>query len=164
MSKTKAKRTVSCGGCGEDGHNTRTCPVRTGPVVEEAATVAAPVAVATSAPVAKVETPAPPVPIKTKIDMREHPPARPRREAPTADRGTAATAAPYRCVKCNSVAILAIVRVTNHVETQRLGRTIFKGDLRCEQCLNKPDPAMLILKWGVMPGATITEEEANAKP
>jgi hypothetical protein len=161
MSKgSKAPRTVKCGGCGNEGHNTRTCPSKEAPRSETAtATATPPEPVVETKTEAKTEVPPPPVPKKTRIDTRE---ARPRREAPTGDRGTAATAAPYRCPKCNQVAILVVVRVKDHVLSQRAGRDIFKGDQRCEQCLNKPDPTTLILKWGVKPGETVTEAEANA--
>jgi hypothetical protein len=88
------------------------------------------------------------------------PPSKPR-DAPTGDRGTAATAAPYRCPKCNQVAILLIAQVKDYVASQRAGKDVFKGDQRCEQCMNKPDPCNLILIWGAKPGQSITEVEAN---
>lgn len=140
------KRTVTCGKCKGKGHNARSCTVsaeggvKKGPLTETT-----------------VELPDPPKK-RTRIDTRE----RPRREAPTADKGTAATAAPYRCVKCNSVAILAIVRVKDHAASFKKGKEIFMGEMRCEQCLNKPNPAELILKWGAQPGEKITAEAANA--
>lgn len=157
MSKAKAARTMTCGGCGETGHNTRTCKGAAPVPAPEAAPAATVVEAVAPAP-EPAKVPTPPVPIKTKIDMRE----RPRREAPTADRGTAASAAPYRCPKCNSVAILAIVRVKDYASSQRLGKEVFRGDQRCEQCLNKPDPTSLILKWGVKPGESVSDAEANA--
>lgn len=156
MSKAKSHRTVSCGGCGQDGHNKRTCPSKGAPTT---ATAVAPPPVVTSPEPAPppAPTPKPVAPTKTY-----KPPTRVR-EAPTGDRGTAATAAPYRCPKCNQVAILVIVKVKDYVRSQQTGKEVFKGDQRCEQCLNKPDPTTLILKWGARPGETITEEEANPK-
>jgi len=130
MAKTK-KRTVTCGKCKEAGHNARTCP--TGATVE----VSTPEVV--TAPV-KVEPP------PTKV--------RARREAPTADRGTAATAAPYRCEKCNNVAILVIVKIKDHMASHRQKKEVFMGDMRCEKCMNKPTPSDLILRWGAVPGET----------
>jgi hypothetical protein len=150
VSKSKPARTVSCGGCGQDGHNKRTCPSRT------STTPAAPIAVAE--PPKKVVEAAKPTP----PNPRAHKPPTRQREAPTGDRGTAATAAPYRCPKCNSVAILVIVRVKDYVKSQQQGKDVFKGDQRCEQCMNKPDPCSLILVWGASPGQTVTEQQANA--
>jgi len=141
--KTAKKRTVTCGKCKDTGHNARTCPTK------ESA-----VAVAT--------TEAPPSPVKTLAPKEEKPRSKRDRPAPTADRGTAATAAPYRCVKCNQVAILLIVRVKDHNESFKKKKDIFKGEMRCEQCMNKPSPAELILVWGATPDQKVTSEVANA--
>jgi hypothetical protein len=78
-----------------------------------------------------------------------------RRPAPTADTGTAATAAPYRCPKCNSVAILVVVKVKDHNKSFKKERDIFMGETRCEKCMNKPSPSDLILKWGAKPGEVV---------
>lgn len=143
------KRTVTCGKCKEEGHNARTCPngtkatseVKKGQITKT-----------------EVELPDPP---KTQAPKPEDEP-RPRRAAPTADTGTAATASPFRCPKCNQVAILAIVRVKDHNESFKKKRDVFKGDTRCEKCLNKPDPAELILVWGASPNQKVPAEVANA--
>lgn len=139
--KTKSKRTVTCGKCKETGHNARTCPTNKKPS----------------------DTPAPAVKIKkTESEVREAARevreaeraaqvARRRRDAPTADRGTAATAPPYRCTKCENVAILVIVKVKDYLASSKAGRDIFKGETRCEQCMNKPTPSDLILVWGAKP-------------
>ena len=136
--KTKSKRTVTCGKCKETGHNARTCPTS--------------------------KEPTPPVkPKKTESELRDEAREaerkvqvdRRRRDAPTADRGTAATAAPYRCKKCENVAILVIVKVKDYLASAKAKRDIFKGELRCEQCMNKPSPTDLILKWGAMPDETV---------
>jgi hypothetical protein len=79
----------------------------------------------------------------------------PRREAPTADRGTAATAAPYSCKKCNAIAILVAVKVKDHNESFLKKKEIFKSELRCEKCMNKPVPSDLILKWGATPDEVV---------
>jgi hypothetical protein len=84
----------------------------------------------------------------------------PRRPSPTKDTGTAATAAPYRCVKCNSVAILVIVKVKDHNASFKQKKEVFKGDMRCEQCMNKPEPSDLILVWGAKPGQTVEDVDA----
>jgi hypothetical protein len=55
-----------------------------------------------------------------------------------------------------------VVRVKDHAATFTEKRDVYKGDQRCENCLNKPDPAELILRWGVKPGDMVTPEEANA--
>lgn len=146
---------MTCGKCGGSGHNSRSCAPATSVAPVKAEVV--------KGQIDKVETviPDPPVGRKTKIDMRDENP-RPRRPAPTADTGTAATASPFRCTKCNSVAILVIVRVKDHHETFRQKRDVFKGDQRCEHCLNKPDPAELILKWGALPDEKLSPAEANA--
>ena len=137
MAKAKAKkRTVTCGKCKETGHNARTCSEKA---------------------VAVKETPAPvaPTPAVLKTEKPSVRPPRPRREAPTQDTGTAATAAPYRCKKCNNVAILVIVKVKDHMASHRQKKEVFMGDMRCEKCMNKPSPSDLILKWGAMPGETV---------
>lgn len=136
-------RTVTCGKCGNTGHNARTCKAEGAQKVAETA--------ATTPP------PPPPVPTKTRIDMREdrRESKTPRRLAPTADRGTAATAAPYQCAKCNSVAILLAVRVKDHGASFKQGKDVFASEIRCEKCMNKPVPTDLILKWGVRPGEVV---------
>jgi hypothetical protein len=158
MSKSKVKRTVACGGCGADGHNKRTCPSKG--AIGSPVTATAEPPVTTSAPEVKAEVVAPKPVVLPK--GREVVSTR-KREAPTADRGTAATAAPYRCPKCNQVAILVIVRVKNYVASQTEGKEVWRGDQRCEQCMNKPDPCSLILVWGAKPGQTMTDAEVNAK-
>jgi hypothetical protein len=156
MPKKKAeKRTVTCGKCKETGHNARTCPtsakaeVKKGPVTSSV-----------------TEVPDPPKKkgTKTRIDMRveEDRERRRQREAPTADTGTAATAAPYRCPKCNAVDILVIVRVKDHSASFKKGTDVFTGEMRCQSCMNKPQPAELILVWGAKPGQKVTPETANA--
>lgn len=160
MSKPKTKRTVACGGCGGEGHNKRTCPNKGTAEAPAVAPATAEPPVTTSVPetVAKVE------PVKKAVPPKEDAPSPRRREAPTADRGTASTAAPYRCPKCNQVAILVIARVRDYVASQRTGKDVWKGDQRCEQCMNKPDPCNLILKWGAKPGEMVTDAQANATP
>jgi hypothetical protein len=78
----------------------------------------------------------------------------PRRDAPTAS-NSGATAAPYRCPKCNQVAIIVIVRVKDYNESFKTGKELFMGETRCEQCMNKPNPAELILKWGARPDEVV---------
>jgi len=152
--KKSKKRTITCGVCQATGHNARTCPSRTGPVKEEVA--------ASSEP--EAAPPPPPQPKKTKIDMGEDDERRrntvPRREAPTADTGTAATAAPYQCPKCNSVAVLVAVKVKDQEQTSKKQYDVFKSDTRCEKCMNKPTPSDLILKWGVRPGEEVPVPDA----
>jgi hypothetical protein len=144
MAKKVKKRTVKCGKCGEEGHNARSC--KEAEVVEESK-----------------EVPPPPTQKKTKINLSDEDQFNPRkRSAPTADFGAKASAAPYRCPKCNAVAILVIVRVKDHNASFKKKREIFKGEQRCEQCMNKPNPAELILKWGAKPGEVVSEETANA--
>lgn len=135
MAKTK-KRTVTCSKCNETGHNARTCSKET-----------------TKSAVAVKVTP----PELFKKLINEKPPVkkRPRRPAPTQDTGTAATSAPYRCTKCNNVAILVIVKIKDHMASHRQKKEVFVGDLRCELCMNKPSPSDLILKWGATPGETV---------
>jgi hypothetical protein len=84
----------------------------------------------------------------------------PRRPAPTADLGTAATAAPYRCPKCNAVAILVVVKVKDYNASFKAGEDVFKGEMRCEKCMNKPAPSDLILKWGASPGEVVPAPDA----
>ena len=148
----KVKRTVTCGKCKCEGHNSRTCPTGTKTVAAPAVAVAEVVEVAevtesVIGPVVDV-TPPPPPPKPEVYDPR-------RREAPTADRGSKTSAAPYRCAKCNSVSILVIVQVKDHHETFKQKRDMFMGEMRCEQCMNLPNPAELILKWGASPNEKI---------
>jgi len=154
--KTVGNRTVTCGKCKATGHNARTCPPA----------VAAPEVkkeIKTSA-----DIPAPPIQPgpKTRIDMRHEATEKrmstvPRRDSPTADI-SGAQAAPYRCVKCNSVKILIIVKVKDHNASFKAGKDVFTGDLRCENCMNKPTPSDLILKWGAAPGEVIDSAIINA--
>lgn len=143
----KKKRTVTCGKCGDQGHNSRSCQTEVKTEVKKGT-------------ITKTKVELPDAPAQPKIE--DEPEKRPRRAAPTASTGTAATASPFRCPKCNQVAILAIVRVKDHNESFKKGRDIFKGETRCEQCLNKPDPADLILKWGARPDEKLSAELANA--
>jgi len=143
--KSKVKRSVTCGKCNEVGHNARTCP--------------------TKVKAAEVVVEAPPTPAKPepKINLREEKPVSKRtREAPTADMGAKASASPFRCQKCNSVGILVIVKVKDHNESFKKKKGIFKGEMRCEDCMNKPNPAELILKWGAKPDEVVSFEAANA--
>lgn len=143
--KKKAKRVMTCGKCKGKGHNARTCTAET-PTVVEATTLLSEDAASRT---------------MTYEEIPEEPSPR-SRPAPTADRGTAATAAPYRCSKCNAVDILVIVRVKDHGASFKKKREIFKGEQRCQSCMNKPQPAELILVWGAKPGQTVSEEIANA--
>ena len=154
--KTKGKRTVTCGKCGKSGHNARSCK----PAPTKAGVEKGPIQKTVVESSADIPPPPTKKGSKTRIDMRVEE-QRQRRPAPTADTGTAATAAPYRCPKCNSVAILCIVRVKDFNETFKKKRDIYTGEMRCEQCMNKPNPAELILVWGAKPGQTVTAEEAN---
>ena len=129
--KTGKKRTVTCSTCDKTGHNARTCPTKNAPK----------------------PTPAPKPEPKTQHRV-------PRRAAPTADIGTAATASPYRCPKCNQVAILVIVKVKDHNMSHKLGREVFSGEMRCEQCMNKPTPSDLILVWGATPDQKVEDVDA----
>jgi hypothetical protein len=135
--KTKTKRTVTCGKCNDTGHNARTCPTKD------------------KAPETKAETPKAPKPPKKVPGKRD-------RKSPTADMGSKSSAAPYRCKKCEQVAILVIVRVSDPNETFRQKKPVFMGQMRCELCMNKPNPADLILVWGAKPGDKVTAEIANA--
>ena len=144
--KSKVKRSVTCGKCNEVGHNARTCPTKTKAVAEVAA-----------------ETPPAPTKPEPKINLRVEKPAPKRaREAPTADMGAKSSASPFRCQKCNSVGILVIVKVKDHNESFKKKKEIFKGEMRCEDCMNKPNPAELILKWGAKPDEVVSFEAANA--
>jgi len=139
----KVKRSVTCGKCKETGHNARTCLTVEAVVAEAAVPV--------------VEAPTPPKP-KAKIDIHDEKKRMstvPRRDAPTANTGATANHAPYRCQKCYAVAILVVVRVKDHNASFKEGKEIFKGDVRCEQCMNKPNPAELILKWGASPNEVV---------
>ena len=148
--KTAAKRTVTCGKCKEPGHNSRSC---------------------TGARKITSSKDIPPPPIKpgtktrlTKPDLVE--PAKrmstvPKRDAPTADT-SGSQAAPYRCVTCNAVAILVIVRVKDYDASFKKKKEIFKGEMRCEKCMNKPIPSDLILKWGAAPGEVVEIPEDDA--
>lgn len=147
--RTKKKKSVTCGKCGNTGHNARTCSAEAEPVLEEVA-----VAKVEKGPITVEETKAP-----EKLPPAPSPRAR---LAPTADTGTAATAAPYRCPKCNAVDILVIVKVKDHNESFKKGRDIYKGDTRCQSCMNKPNPAELILKWGARPDEKVSAVVANA--
>ena len=130
--KSKAKRTVTCGKCNETGHNARTCPTSKKP-----SDTPKPAVKTTEGDLRAAD-------LKAQVDRR-------RRDAPTADRGTAATASPHRCTKCENVAILVIVKVKDYLASSKKKRDIFKGEMRCEQCMNKPSPTDLILKWGAEP-------------
>ena len=140
--KKKTKRTVSCGKCNDTGHNARTCPTNEAPAE------------------AKTEAPAP-----VKAEKAPEPkkvPGKRDRSSPTADMGSKSSAAPYRCVKCEQVAILVIVRVPDPNESFRLKKPVFMGQMRCELCMNKPNPADLILVWGAKPDDKVTKAVANA--
>jgi hypothetical protein len=144
--KTKSKkRSVTCGKCKETGHNARTCPTN----VKTAETTTPVVTEEEKREVLRKAAELPPEPLK-----RDRP-------APTADMGSKATAAPYRCVKCNSVAILVIVRVKDHMQSFKQKKEVFEGALRCEDCMNKPNPAELILVWGAKPDQVVSSEVAN---
>jgi len=128
--KAAAKRTVMCGKCKGEGHNARTCPT------------------AEKATAPKV-TPVPKV-LPESDDRRQS--KVPKREGQT-DKMGAATAhvSPYRCKKCNSVAILVAVKIKDHNASFKKKKDWFQSDLRCEKCMNKPSPSDLILKWGATP-------------
>lgn len=167
MAKKKRKRTVTCGVCQETGHNARTCPERTGPVQESSSSPAT--------PPSQPEVPAPKGTTATAILGEGDSPSTeewasiatddtsdaqrntsvPRRDAPTADLGTAATASPYQCPKCNAVAILVAVKTKDYAESAKQSREVFKSETRCESCLNKPAPSDLILQWGIRPGEQV---------
>lgn len=152
--KKRSARTVTCGKCNEQGHNARTCPTRV-------TTTESPKAAPTMEIKSSKDIPPPPVTgNKTKIDARFEQTERrmstvPKRDAPTADIGSAASAAPYRCVKCNSVAILVVVKVKDVEASFRKQKDVYKGEMRCEKCMNKPTPSDLILKWGASPGEIV---------
>lgn len=142
--KAGGKRTVTCGKCKGQGHNARTCTAGKKTEIKSSKDI-------------------PPPPItgrKTKIDSRFEQTERrmskvPKRDAPTADTGSAASAAPYRCPKCNAVAILVIVKVKDFDASFKKKKEVFKGEMRCEKCMNKPAPSDLILKWGASPGEVV---------
>lgn len=146
-SKKAGKRTVTCGSCKEPGHNARTCPTK-GEI--------------------KSSKDIPPPPItgrKTRIDERQEQTKRrmstvPRRLSPTKDTGTGATAPPYRCEKCNAIAILVIVKIKDHNASYLQKKEVFTGQMRCELCMNKPTPSDLILVWGATPGQTVDVVDA----
>ncbi len=127
MAKSTKKRTVTCGKCKKPGHNARSCTASTETKV-------------TAPPVVK--------PPEAKKRMNKVP----KRDAPTADR---ASAAPYRCEKCNNVAVLVAVKIKDYNESFLQKKEIFKSDLRCEKCMNKPSPSDLILKWGCTPDEVV---------
>lgn len=147
--KSAAKRTVTCSVCEKTGHNARTCADNKRGTDAEQVVAAPP------------HIPAPPVETKrTRIDYREEEDrARkntvPRREAPTQGPFSSSDVSPYRCVKCNAVAILVAVRVKDHNASFKQKRDVWVSDIRCEQCFNKPAPSDLILKWGAMPGEKV---------
>ena len=144
--KKKVKRTVTCGKCKGTGHNARTCPGDVKTEKSEATVTELP------PPVAKVVT---------EASVAESKQTR-RRAAPTADMGSKAGASPYRCQKCNQVAILVIVRTKDHQASFKKGKEVFTGEMRCEHCMNKPNPAERILVWGAKPDQKVTSEDANA--
>ena len=133
---------MTCGKCKEPGHNARTCPNK-------------------KKITSSKDIPPPPTgKIKTKIDTRFEQTERrmstvPKRDAPTADTGATANASPYRCPKCNEVAILVVVKVKDHDQTFKQKKDVFKGETRCEKCMNKPVPSDLILKWGAAPNEVV---------
>ena len=137
MAKSTKKRTVKCGKCGAEGHNVRSCTSGTKKKITSSADI-----------------PPPPVKKKTRVDLRDERRLSkvPRRDAPTAGRDTPA---PYRCPKCNNVAILVAVKIKNHDESFKQKKEIFMSDLRCEKCMNKPSPSDLILKWGASPDEVV---------
>lgn len=137
---TKKKRTVTCGSCGKTEHNARTCPDK-----------------ATKAPEAtkakkEIKSPLPALPVPAE-EKRQH--RVPKRSAPTAGTQAASDAAPYRCPKCNSVKLLVVVKMKDHLASHKTGRDVFVGETRCEDCFNKPAPSDLILKWGAMPNEVV---------
>ena len=154
--KKHRKRTVTCSNCGNAGHNVRTCRVGKSDSLTKG--VSEPVLESSA------DIPAPPITgRKTKVDMRHEQSKRRLRDrpSPTADKGSMASGAPYRCKKCNEVAILVLVRVKDVVESRRMQKDVYKSDLRCERCMNKPVPSDLILKWGARPDETIEPSELN---
>lgn len=138
--KATAKRTVTCGKCKEKGHNARSCSTKK--EIKSSADIPTP----------------PTAGRKTKIDMRHEQTEKrmrvPKRDAPTAN-NSGADAAPYRCEKCNAVAILVIVKVKDYNESFKQKKEVFAGETRCEMCMNKPIPSDLILKWGAAPGEVV---------
>ncbi len=136
MAKSTKKRTVTCGKCKKTGHNARSCKAEVKSVTE---------------------APPPSTDRKTRVDLRDEPRQRrvPRRDAPTADMGTGASAPPYRCNKCNNVAILVAVKIKDHDQSFKQKKEVFMSDLRCEKCMNKPSPSDLILKWGASPDEVV---------
>jgi hypothetical protein len=129
MAKSTKKRTVTCGKCKKTGHNARSCTITEDAPVAPAPTVQ-------------------PKPPEAKRRMSKVP----KRESPTADR---ASAAPYRCNKCNNVAILVAVKIKDYDQSFKQKKEVFKSDLRCEKCMNKPSPSDLILKWGAVPDEVV---------
>lgn len=127
---TKTKRTYKCGGCGELGHNKRTCPQKS---ATPAATATATVEPSTvEPPVLDPEpTPTTQLPLDGSVDMtvgRRGDTGRP--EVP---------AAPYDCPACERIAVLVLVELQDGNKA-----------LRCEHCLNS-SPVKTILKWGAFP-------------
>lgn len=149
MSKGTKKRTVTCGHCKTQGHNSRTCPAKA-PKVESKPEIKS-----------SADIPDPPVDRKTRLDMRDEEQDHrrqhkiPPRDAPTKGVHSSNDVAPYRCPKCNAVAILVVVKVKDHNASFKRQRDVFKGETRCEQCFNKPQPSDLILKWGAMPDEVV---------
>jgi len=142
------KRTVTCSVCKEEGHNARTCSDnKKGTDAEQVA-----------APESHLPKPEGDQ-TRRRIDYREEEPPRqnvvPRRDAPTQGPFSSEGVSPFRCEKCQSVAVLVAVRVKDHNESFKKKREIFKSEIRCEKCFNKPQPSDLILKWGVLPGEDI---------
>ncbi len=129
MSKSTKKRTVTCGKCKKTGHNARTCP--------------------SSKTKAKEEIKALPTPEKRRMNTV------PKREGQTGNMGVGSYAPPYRCNKCNQVAILVAVKIKDHNQSFLQKKEIFMSDLRCEKCMNKPSPSDLILKWGASPDEVV---------
>jgi DNA-directed RNA polymerase subunit RPC12/RpoP len=122
MAARTKKRQYKCGYCKELGHNARKCPTK----IAEAAT-----------PV--VDTPAEPEPAPEPVAqvVLSHTTDLTATKQPSPP---AVRPAPYECDACGRVGILALLELQDGNKA-----------LRCEHCMNKASPKM-ILKWGASPG------------
>ena len=132
----KKKRIYKCGGCGELGHNKRTCPNKEGAIQRVVAVEEPPIAAEPEVVEEKEEAHVQPqMPLDGSVDLINgfrKPTGRP-----------VAPAAPYECAACGRVGILVLVELVAGGKA-----------LRCEHCQNKT-PVKTILRWGATPDTKV---------